>query len=67
MIRRPVTELTAENTDQVVVRVANGSLLMFPSWLPHSVDASASNQTRISLSFSIMFSAYTETMSKPLW
>ncbi len=66
MIRRPVTELTAENTDQVVVRVANGSLLMFPSWLPHSVDASASDQTRISLSFSIMFSDYTERMSKPL-
>ena len=67
MIRRPVTELTAENTDQVVVRVANGTLLMYPSWLPHSVDASGSDQTRISVSFNIMFSAYTERMSKPLW
>ena len=67
IIRPPVTELTAENTDQVVVKVSDGTLLMFPSWLPHSVDASGSDETRISVSFNIMFSAYTERMSKPLW
>ncbi len=67
IIRPPVTELTAENTDQVVVKVSDGTLLMFPSWLPHSVDASGSNETRISVGFNIMFSAYTERMSKPLW
>ena len=38
-----------------------------PKDLPHSVDASASDETRISLSFNLMFPAYTETMSKPLW
>ncbi len=32
IIRPPVTELTAENTDQVVVKVSDGTLLMFPSW-----------------------------------
>jgi hypothetical protein len=62
-----VTELTAENTDQVVVKVSDGTLLMFPSWLPHSVDASSSDETRISVSFNVMPSAYTERMSKPLW
>ncbi len=67
IIRPPVTELTAENTDQVVVKVSDGTLLMFPSWLPHSVDASGSDETRISISFNIMFPAFTETMSKPLW
>ena len=67
IIRPPVTELTAENTDQVVVEVSDGTLLMFPSWLPHSVDASGSDETRISVSFNIMFSAYAEKMSKPLW
>ena len=67
IIRPPVTELTAENTDQVVVEVSDGTLLLFPSWLPHSVDASASDETRISVSFNLMFPAYTETMSKPLW
>ena len=67
IIRPPVTELTAENTDQVVVEVSDGTFLMFPSWLPHSVDASGSDETRISVSFNIMFSAYAEKMSKPLW
>ncbi len=67
IIRPPVTELTAENTDQVVVKVSDGTLLMFPSWLPHSVDASGSDEIRISFSFNIMFSAFAEQVSKPLW
>ncbi len=67
IIRPPVTELTAENTDQVVVKVSDGTLFMFSSWLPHSVDASGSDETRISISFNIMSSAYMERMSKPLW
>ena len=67
IIRPPVTELTAENTDQVVVKVSDGTLLMFPSWLPHSVDASGSGETRISASFNVMPSAYSERMSNPLW
>ena len=46
---------------------ASDMLRMFPTWLPHSFDASASDETRISLSFNFMFSAYTESMSKPLW
>ena len=67
IIRPPVTALTAENTDQCVVRVQDGCLLMFPSWLQHSVDANESDEERISVSFNVMFSSYTETMSKPLW
>ena len=67
IIRPPVTELTAENTDLVVVKISDGTLLMFPSWLPHSVDASGRDETRISVSFNVMPSAYTERMSKPLW
>lgn len=67
IIRPPVTELTAENTDQVVVKVKNGTLLVFPAWLPHSVDANRSGQTRISISFNVMFSSYAETLSTPLW
>jgi len=67
VIRPPVIELTAENTDQVVVSVANGTLLMFPSYLEHSVDANMSEEERISISFNVMFSSFTETLSKPLW
>lgn len=67
IIRPPVTKLTAENTDQVVVRVNNGTLLVFPSWLRHSVDANTSKDERISISFNVMFAAFTENLSKPLW
>jgi uncharacterized protein (TIGR02466 family) len=67
VIRPPVVELTAENTDQVVVRVSNGTLLMFPSYFEHSVDANMSEEERVSISFNIMFSSFTEKLSKPLW
>ena len=67
IIRPPVVELTAENTDQVVVRVRNGTLLIFPAYLSHSVDANRSEHERVSLSFNVMFSAFTEQLSQPLW
>ena len=67
IIRPPVVELTAENTDQVVVRVKDGTMLVFPAYLQHSVDASQSEAERISISFNIMFASFTENLSKPLW
>jgi len=67
IIRPPVVELTAENTDQVVVRVSDGTLLLFPSWLEHSVDANAGKDERISISFNLMFSSFAQRLSKPLW
>ena len=65
VIRPPVVELMAENTDQVVVTVKNGTLLIFPAYLQHSVDANMSEKERISISFNIMFSSFTENLSKP--
>ena len=44
-----------------------GTLLLFPAWLMHSVDPNRSDRLRISASFNIMFSPYAETMSQPLW
>jgi uncharacterized protein (TIGR02466 family) len=67
IIRPPVTALTAENTEQVVVRVQDGTLLIFPAWLQHSVDPNRSAGLRISLGFNVMFRGYAETMARPLW
>ena len=67
IIRPPVTELTAQNTDQVVVRVSEGTLLMFPAYLSHSVTRNESEELRISISFNVMFSFFTENLSEPLW
>ncbi len=67
IIRPPVTELTSQNTDQVVVTVSDGMLLMFPSYLAHSVAPDDSDKLRISISFNMMFSLYAERLSGPLW
>ena len=67
IIRPLVTELTSQNTDQVVLKVSDGTLLMFPSFLAHSVAANESDKLRISISFNLMFSDYTVRMSRPLW
>ena len=67
IIRPPVTELTSQNTDQVVVTVSDGMLLMFPSYLAHSVAPNESGKLRISISFNMMFSHYAERLSRPLW
>jgi uncharacterized protein (TIGR02466 family) len=67
IIRPPVTELTAANTDQVVVRVRDGTLLLFPAYLEHSVDANESGRERISVSFNVMFSSFAQNLGRPLW
>ena len=67
IIRPPVTELTAQNTDQVVVNVSKGTLLMFPAYLCHSVSRNESDKNRISISFNLMFSLFAENLSEPLW
>ena len=67
ILRPPVVELTADNTDQVVVRVGEGTVLLFPAWLPHSVDANRGDRDRISVSFNVMLSGYAAELSKPLW
>ena len=67
VVRPPVTELTGQNVDQVVIKVTNGTLLMFPSYLTHSVAPSESDEQRISVSFNLMFSSFAEKLSKPMW
>ncbi len=67
VIRPPVTALTGENTDQVVMPVEPGVLLLFPAYLPHSVDENRSTTLRASLSFNVMFRGFAETVAKPMW
>lgn len=66
--------LCINSTAQKVLRFLNigatdieDTLLLFPSYLVHSVDANDSSEPRISISFNFMFSEFAETMSKPLW
>ena len=66
IIHPPVTALTAENTDQVVVRITSGTLLIFPAWLQHAVDPNRSDRLRVSIGFNLMFPD-AETMARPMW
>jgi uncharacterized protein (TIGR02466 family) len=67
VIRPHAAEPTAENTEVASVRVSTGSLLLFPAWLQHSVDANRSGKARISLSFNLMFADFAERMAQPAW
>jgi putative 2-oxoglutarate-Fe(II)-dependent oxygenase superfamily protein len=58
-----VVELTGENTDRVVVGVQKGHIADLPAYLQHSVDANQSEQERVSVSFNIKFSGFTEQLS----
>jgi uncharacterized protein (TIGR02466 family) len=62
-----VSELNETNANKVILPVEEGLLLVFPSWLVHSVGFNTSDKERISVSFNIMFSAFGETMSYPKW
>ncbi len=53
--------------NEIGVEVKVGRLVLFPAWLSHGVPANPNELERISISFNIMFGAYTETMSRPLW
>lgn len=62
-----VKQITLENTDHAIVEVAPGNMLLFPSWLRHSVPANQSSSRRISIAFNLMFQQFAETMSSPFW
>jgi uncharacterized protein (TIGR02466 family) len=66
-MRPPVTELTAENTDQVVITIKEGTLLVFPAWLQHSVSPNRGDRSRISVSFNAMLRSAAEELARPQW
>ncbi len=67
MIKPRVAESTPFNAARFNLSVKPGDLLLFPAWLPHSVDFNRSNRVRISISFNAMFERFAETMSAPDW
>ncbi|MEP4380857.1 MAG: 2OG-Fe(II) oxygenase family protein [Alphaproteobacteria bacterium] len=61
------TEETPLTARTMHIPVKTGILIMFPSWLQHSVVANPTEEMRVSLSFNIMFSNFTTTQAKPNW
>jgi len=66
-IKPPVKKMTLENTDHMVAEVTPGTMLLFPSWLHHSVPKNKVENRRISVSFNLMFQQFAETMGSPMW
>lgn len=53
--------------NKVAVPVMPGRLVIFPAWLSHSVPTNVSAEDRVSISFNIMLTQFTETASGTLW
>jgi len=67
MIRPEVREATPFNGGEFSLSVKPGDILVFPSWLPHSVDRNRSGRPRISVSFNAIFRNFSEVLSRPQW
>lgn len=67
MISPTVTEETVYTCTEVALEAKEGRMVLFPAWLLHGVPANRGDRDRISIAFNIMFSSFTETMSKPKW
>jgi uncharacterized protein (TIGR02466 family) len=67
LISPQTVEDTPQNTGKMRLRVTDGSLVIFPAWLIHSVQPNMSDKERISVSFNIMFTSFSESVSKPKW
>jgi uncharacterized protein (TIGR02466 family) len=67
VVSPPVKQETIYTSTVQTQKVVPGRLVLFPSWLVHSVVSNKSDRPRISISFNIMFSSFAETMSQPKW
>ncbi|MFK7954984.1 MAG: 2OG-Fe(II) oxygenase family protein [Lysobacterales bacterium] len=63
----PTTELTNDNAGTMTIGVKTGTLVVFPSWLHHSVEPNQANATRTSIAFNIMFDDFAQDISPPMW
>ncbi|MGY9005289.1 MAG: TIGR02466 family protein [Alphaproteobacteria bacterium] len=55
------------NSEHLFFEIEEGYLLIFPSWLVHSVPASNISDRRISISFNINFKDFNAQISAPMW
>jgi uncharacterized protein (TIGR02466 family) len=67
IISPPPLELVSANAGKADLKVAAGDLVLFPSWLFHSVPVNRSTEHRISIAFNFMFRHFEDTMSPPRW
>ena len=62
-----VTEYNAYNGNEATFEIKAGRFILFPAYLRHGVPVNRSEEERVSIAYNIMFSAFTQEMSRPLW
>lgn len=62
-----VKKLTDYTASDAKLDVMEGRLVIFPSWLEHSVRPTAGQGERVSISCNIMLSSYAEEFGPPRW
>ena len=67
LISPSVRKANQYNAKEHSIGVQPGRVVIFPSWLVHSVTPNTSDQIRISISFNMMFTSFAETIAKPKW
>lgn len=67
VISPKVKKLSALTGSEANIEARAGRLVLFPSWLQHSVATTRAEGERISVSFNFMLSSFTEEFSPPRW
>ncbi len=60
-------KINSVTANSAVAQPRPGRMVLFPSWLKHSVPVNAGTTERISISFNLMFKNFAETIAKPRW
>lgn len=63
----PMEQFNVYNCDYANLEVEEGMLVLFPSWLVHSVPDNGGDGLRISISFNINFKNFSGRVSPPTW
>lgn len=63
----PVQKFGPYTSNTVNFPVQPGRLVLFPSWLTHSVPVNRSGKERVSIAINLMFERYVEQASPALW
>ena len=61
------TRAVPETQSEIQIEARPGRMLLFPSWLQHSVRPNFGNQERVSISFNVMLDDYAVNHSAPKW
>lgn len=67
IIQPQTIKRNAYNSNTANIPIRTGAMIIFPSWLSHSVEKCKTETRRISVSFNAMFNDFAERVAPPRW